>query len=26
MNMANHSELIRYAINNRLVDDPDQSC
>ena len=26
MNMTNHSELMRYAINNRLVDDPDQSC
>ena len=26
MNMTHHSELIRYAINNRLVDDPDQSC
>jgi hypothetical protein len=26
MNMTNHSELMRYAIKNRLVDDPDQSC
>jgi DNA-binding NarL/FixJ family response regulator len=26
MNMTNPTELIRYAINNRLVDDPDQSC
>ena len=23
MNMTNPAELIRYAINNRLVDDPD---
>jgi DNA-binding NarL/FixJ family response regulator len=25
MNMTNPAELIRYAINNRLVDDPDSS-
>ena len=26
MNMTNPAELIRYAINHRLVDDPDQAC
>jgi DNA-binding NarL/FixJ family response regulator len=26
MNMTNPAELIRYAINHRLVDDPDHSC
>ena len=25
MGMTNHSELIRYAINHRLIDDPDQA-
>jgi hypothetical protein len=24
MNMANQSELIRYAINHRLLDNPDR--
>jgi DNA-binding NarL/FixJ family response regulator len=26
MNMTNPAELIRYAINHHLVDDPDRSC
>jgi DNA-binding NarL/FixJ family response regulator len=26
MNMTNPAELIRYAINHRLVDDPDNAC
>jgi DNA-binding NarL/FixJ family response regulator len=26
MNMTNNAELVRYAINHNLVDDPDRSC
>jgi len=26
MNLANAAELVRYAINHRLVDDPDNNC
>jgi DNA-binding NarL/FixJ family response regulator len=26
MNMTNQAELVRYAVNNRLLDDPDSAC